>query len=251
VVLPHAVVLLDGATSLEPTVRDGGWYAEHLAQRLRRLLEDQPDADLAQLLGSAIAEVAAEHGLAPGNSPSSTAAVLRWNGHAVEALVLADSPVVAFTTDGVRVLADDRLAELPTRRRPGYRARLRDGGGYGEGHREALRAASAEVGSWRNREGGFWVAEADPSAAYQAVRASWPREHVRSVLMASDGVSCGVEEYGILPDWTDLLDLTLARGPHAVLDAVWEAEESDPDGLRWPRAKRHDDQSLVLVRFDS
>jgi hypothetical protein len=251
VVLPHAVVVLDGATSLEPTTRDGGWYAEHLSAELRRQLEERPDADLARLLASAITSVATEHGLAPGSSPSSTAALLRWDEDTVEALVLADSPVVAFTADGARVLADDRLAEVPARPRPGYRSRLRSGGGYGDGHSAALRASAAEVGRWRNREGGFWVAEAEPGAAYQAMRASWPRHQLRSVIVLSDGVSCGVEEYGILPDWNALLDLALASGPQAVVDAVWDAEKSDPDGMRWPRPKRHDDKSLVLVRFDS
>ncbi|MBB4674555.1 protein phosphatase 2C domain-containing protein [Crossiella cryophila] len=250
VVLPNAVVLLDGATRLEPGRHTGGWYAERLADRLRRQLTAQPDIDLAELLAACISQVAADHDLEPGKAPSSTVALLRWDEERVDALVLADSPVVAFTVGDVHVLNDTRLANLSVPRRTGYREQLRDGAGFSGAHVDALRASATEVGQWRNREGGFWVAEADPVAAKQAMRAHWMRDQVQAVVMASDGVSCGVEDYGVFTDWTALYDQAVQDGLHTVLDAVRKAEESDPDGRKWPRPKRHDDQSLVVVHFD-
>lgn len=248
-VLPNGVVLLDGATSLRPELKGGGWYASLLAGAIAGRLVGYPSMDLADLLAAAIRAVARDHGLAPGESPSSTVALVRWNDEVVEGLVLADSPlVVDLAAPGVRVLEDDRIAGL-RRSGPSYRDRLRAGAGYGESHEVALRSSAAEVGRWRNAPGGFWVAEADPDAAYEARRASWPRETVRRVLLASDGVACGVDDYGIFPDWSAVLDLVTAQGPDAVLDAVRAAEESDPDGTRWPRPKRHDDQALAIVDF--
>lgn len=246
-VWPRAVSVLDGATSLRPAERTGGWYAEQLSAALGPKLDT--DTDLAQLLAEAIGEVAEEHDLRAGNAPSSTVALLRWDEEAVEALVLADSPIIAFLRDGERPVTDDRLAQLRTPGGGGYRDRLRAGGGFGEEHWSALRASGDATGRWRNVEGGFWVAEADPSAAFRARRARWSREEVRSVLIASDGVSCGVEDYGIYPSWSAMLEHGLSEGPQRVLDAVRAAEESDPDGTRWPRPKRHDDQALALVRF--
>lgn len=247
VALPNAVVLLDGATAVLPGGRSGGWYASRLAGALAGRLTGYPAMDLADLLAAAILAVTRENDLVPGEAPSSTVAIARWSDDAVEGLVLADSPVVAVTDDGPEVLADERLARVP-RTGPGYRARLRDGGGYGAEHVAALRTAASNVGRLRNTEGGFWVAEADPDAAYQAVRATWPRAEVRQVLLASDGVSCGVDDYGLF-DWPGVVDLVDAQGPQAVLDAVRAAEESDPNGERWPRPKIHDDQALAVVRF--
>ncbi|MEV0676655.1 protein phosphatase 2C domain-containing protein [Actinosynnema sp. NPDC050436] len=219
VVLDNAVVLLDGATSPTPRERDGGWHSAHLAAQLRSL---DPDADLADQLADAIARLAAEHGLTPGDSPSSTVAVVRWTDDVVDALVLADSPVVVFgrTTE---VVSDDRLRDL--------------------------RGKVAEVTAWRNREGGFWVAEADPAAAHRAVRRSWPRDEVHTVLMATDGVSCGVDDYGLFADWRSVLEITSAKGPEAVLDAIREAEANDPERVRWHRPKVHDDQAFAVLRF--
>lgn len=247
VVLSNAVVLLDGATSLDPALPAGGWYASRLAGELAGRLTGYPDTDLSDLLAASIKAVARDNQLVPGASPSSTVALLRWNDTVVEGLVLADSPIVAFTAEGPSLLADDRLSAMP--RGAGYRDRLAGGAGYGEDHLVALRAAATNVGRLRNQEGGFWVAEADPDAAYQAVRTTWPRASLTTVLVASDGVSCGVDTYGVFPDWAAVRDLAARSGPLAVLDEVRAAEEADPDGTRWPRAKPHDDQALVVANF--
>lgn len=246
VVLDNAVILLDGATALEPRTHTAAWYVDHLSTELATHLHDAPTTDLRDLLAQAIAALAETHGLTPGTSPSSTVAILRWSERTVDALVLADSPIIAFTP-GPDVLADDRIATLP-RRPGGYRARLAHGNGFDPDHVAALRAAGARTGRLRNVPGGFWVAEADPAAAHQARTRSWPRADVHAVLMATDGVSCGVDDYELLT-WPDVLDLATTHGPQAVLDQVRTAERDDPAGRRWPRPKRHDDQALALIRF--
>ncbi|MFI9007024.1 hypothetical protein ACIGNX_07335 [Actinosynnema sp. NPDC053489] len=220
VVLPNAVVLLDGATSPTPRERDGGWHSWHLAEQLTRL-----DGDLADDLAAAIARLAVAHDLTPGDSPSSTVAITRWTDTAVDVLVLADSPVVVFTDAGVEVVADHRLRDL--------------------------RGEVEPITDWRNREGGWWVAEADPAAAHRAVRASFPRERVRAVLMATDGVSCGVDDYGLFADWRAVLRITSEKGPDAVLDEIRAAEAGDADRTKWRRVKVHDDQALAVIRFSA
>ncbi|WP_243790281.1 protein phosphatase 2C domain-containing protein [Saccharopolyspora gloriosae] len=251
-VLPNAVAVSDGATSLHPGARTGGWYAARLAEALEPRLA-QPEADLADLLASAIAELVVTFGLQPGASPSSTASLLRWDDEHVEALVLADSPIVLDTSDGARAVTDEQLASLRSRsgRRPGtgYRDRLRSGEGFGAGHREALGSAMQRTSQWRNVDGGFWVAEAVPEAAAHASRARIPRREVTTAMVMTDGVSCGVQDYGIYQDWSAMLAVAVRNGPDALLDQVRAAEMSDPGGVRWPRPKRHDDQALAVVRF--
>ena len=247
VVLGNAVILLDGATQLDQRTRTATWYVEHLAAQLAAQLDKNPESDLRDILATAIGTLVAEHGLAPGTSPSSTVALLRWTDEHIDALVLADSPVIAFTRTGPDVLADDRIATLP-RRSGGYRARLASGAGFTADHAVALRAAGARTGSLRNVPGGFWVAEADPAAAHQARVTRWRRAEVDTILMASDGVSCGIDDYQILT-WPQARELATAHGPQAVLDEVRKAEEADRSGSRWPRPKRHDDQALAMIRF--
>ncbi|MGW5050954.1 protein phosphatase 2C domain-containing protein [Actinokineospora sp. NPDC004072] len=221
VVLPSAVILLDGATS---TTHPGGPYAVALAAQLAGRLVAAPEVGLVEHLAGAIRAVARHHGYTPGDSPSSTVAIARWDSSSVEVLVLADSPVVVFHPDGRHtVVSDDRLRRL----RP---------------------IAPERVGELRNREGGFWVAEAVPAAAREAVVGRWALSEVSDVVLASDGVSCGVDDYGVL-DWGGVLEMARRGGLYSVLDVVRGAEEGDPDLVRWPRGKVHDDQALVWVNF--
>ncbi|WP_020501124.1 hypothetical protein [Sciscionella marina] len=247
-VLEDAVILLDGATNLVPGRRSGGWYAEQLCTELSARLRAEPDAGLVTVLETGIAEVARRFGLVPGDSPSATVAMLRVGDERVDALVLADSPIVLRTTAGIELLADERLRELP-RSGGGYRKRLAEGGGFGEGHLAALRAGAEATGRLRNVDGGFWVAEADPRAARRAMTGSWPRERVRSALLASDGVSCAVDDYEIL-DWAGVFRLLAEQGPGAVIEAVHTAELADPDGARWPRPKVSDDKALAYLDLE-
>lgn len=226
-VLGNAVVVLDGATSSRPDLPSGGWYASLLVHSLSQALRAEPQADLAVLLAESIADVARREGLKPGHSPSSTVAIARWTDDRVDGLVLADSPIVAFGPSGADPLTDDRLASL------------RDRG---------LLRTRADVNAYRNAPDGFWVAEAEPRAAAEAARHSWPRSEVEALLLATDGVAIGVDDYHLF-DWPEVLAITRASGPDAVLDAVRTAEKQDPDGARWPRAKRHDDQLLVHVEL--
>lgn len=222
--LPNAVVVLDGATTLEPVPFGPGRYAEQLGGELARGLP--PSASLPDLLGRAIGAVAARHGLRPGYTPTSTVAILRWSSSDVDVLVLGDSPVVLFDNSATpEVVSDDRLIGL------------RDAG---------LLRGGGDVASLRNVDGGFWVAGADPEAAARAVCVR--RAFVRAAMVCSDGVSIGVDEYGLFT-WADALAMARRSGPAAVLEAVRAAERADASRTRWPRGKVHDDQALALVEF--
>ena len=112
----------------------------------------------------------------------------------------------------------------------------------------AARATQEEVARHRNREGGFWVAEALPAAAEQSVQRTWAREEVEAVLLTTDGVSCGVAPYALF-DWRGGREMARAEGVQSLLDAVRAAEAEDAECARWPRTKVHDDQAAVYLDF--
>lgn len=240
VTTPYAVAVLDGASQPDPTERDGGWLAGTLARELGTRLDG--DTDPAALLAGAIASVATRYGIVPGTGPSTTVALVRWSADVLDVLVLGDSPVVVYLRDGtVAPVRDGRLAALTSDDRPATP-------GFATDRLDAWRVGHEEQRRLRNRPDGYWIAEADPAAAHHAVRASWPLREVAAVLAMTDGVSEGVEHYRVPPDWRAAL--ALARlDPARLVDAVHRAEDSDPDGVRWPRGKRHDDKAVALVEF--
>ncbi|MEV6359180.1 hypothetical protein [Nocardia asteroides] len=247
----RGVVVLDGASS---HVRDeqisGGVYAELLGTAIvRRLEERQP---VASLLAESIAEVAETLELGSlSASPSSTVAIVRADPRgraAAELLVLGDSMIIVGYSDGrQQVMCDERLGALKLPESDRYRSRLRAGTGFDQTHKALLADLQRGERRARNREGGYWIASEDPSAAHHALTAVVPLAEVEWVLLASDGVAEPVGELG--PAWSDIAQFDSSELA-ALLKRLnaWEAE-ADPDGRLMPRSKRHDDKTIAVVRF--
>jgi hypothetical protein len=239
----NAVIVLDGASHPDPTTLDGRWIADQLGEELRALLADDPNVDLRAALGNAIGVVARRHDLTPGASPSTTVNIVRWNDGTLDVLVLCDSPVVVIDRTGeTHELRDDRLGNINDEiGRPA---------GYRQDNREAWRTFVALQGQRRNKTDGYWVAEADPRAAEHAVTATWPLPAVAGVLAMTDGVSRGVDKYGVPPTWREAYELA-TKDAALLVDVVHQAELSDPVGSRWPRSKCHDDKALAVIQFNA
>ncbi|WP_242613880.1 protein phosphatase 2C domain-containing protein [Actinomadura roseirufa] len=223
---PGWVVLLDGATA-PPGVDSGcrhdpAWLARGIGGRLAALLAPEDGRPLPGLVAEAIEATAAAHAgtcdLANPDSPSATVSLLRRRDEVVEWFVLADSPIL-LDAGKVRVVRDDRVDHLPS-----YTV-------------EAVRAA-------RNSPGGFWVAAADPGAAFQGLTGEVPVRGLRRAAVLSDGASRLVERFGRM-GWDDLLGLLDEHGPRELVRRTREAEAADTI----PRVKRYDDATAVLVRF--
>ena len=248
VVTSNAVIVLDGATAREPTPVSTHQYVASLGDALRDLLDANPLRDLRRALSCAIAQTAAELNLVAGHSPSSTVSIIRAARGTVDVLVLGDSPVVIGTTHGVREITDARLAALDLPQRAEYRKRLEAGSGYDDVHRQLLAAIQRDQTAVRNTLDGYWIAEADPVAAEQAVVARREIADVRWCLLCTDGAEHPIKHLG-LDDWAGLATSSSSQ-LEAVLQTCWRWEaDVDPNAAALPRAKRHDDKSIAALVF--
>jgi hypothetical protein len=247
----NSVIVLDGVSPLESDGDRSGWYPDALGHRLAELLDANQDTDLREILAAAIADVTARHNLRPGSAPASTVAIARWGVDVLEGLVLADSPIVVFGTDGgIDILRDGRheavVAEL---RRDA--ARQNDlHGRDGDELQTLIRATRPAKLARMNRPGGYWIAEATPEAGRHAIVRRWPIDTVSALLAVTDGVSAGIDDYRVVPSWPAALDLTRRQGLNGLLQTIHQAEARDPHGRRWPRPKTHDDKAAALVDFE-
>ncbi|MER5335003.1 hypothetical protein [Micromonospora sp. NPDC002717] len=249
------VGVLDGATVPEGfdtgCVHGPAWYVRHLAARLGLAEAIRPTATLMSNLAAAILAVRSDHGdecdLGHPGTPSSTVCLLRDGGDHLDYLVLCDSPLVLEAGGRVSVVTDDRLDAAMAEVRA--TAAAVPAGPADRATR--LRQAVAVQRERMNRTHGYWVAAADPDAAFHAVTGTLPLRGpgaVRRAALLSDGASAVVEQFGLL-DWAGLLDVVSADGPGALLDRVRAAERDHPDRLR--RHKPADDASVVLCEFDT
>ncbi|MGD0607918.1 MAG: hypothetical protein ABSA53_30565 [Streptosporangiaceae bacterium] len=244
----NAVVVLDGASAIQPVSVPPDVYADHLGASIAAALTARPEAALASILVEAIGTAASSLGLTGDDCPSSTVAMARSADGLVDLLVLGDSFIFYDTGSGAAVLTDDRLAELCLPEQRQYRERLQSGGGYDDTHWATLRRLQREQRKRRNRRAGYWIAEKDPAAAGHARTLTLPVSATAWVVLATDGAVDTAQHLG-LADWP-----AIAHYDQAALTRLlqrchdWE-EHTDPGGQRFPRAKRHDDKTIASVRI--
>ncbi|MDC5697282.1 hypothetical protein OO014_08430 [Intrasporangium calvum] len=240
----NAVIVLDGASAFLNHGVSAATYVDSLGASLTQLVRASPDADLTEILRDAIARTRDALDLIPGRAPSSTVAIARATAEAVDLLVLGDSQVA--TPKGT--VRDDRLAHVAPDQRKAYRTWLAEGHGYDDTLRGLLHELQAEQIRYRNRPGGYWIAEADPNAAQHAITSQLTIAAVPWLVVATDGAYKPMGYLG-LDNWA-----TLAHATPNQLSAVlmqcqqWEAQE-DPDGAALPRAKRHDDKTIAACQL--
>jgi hypothetical protein len=248
------VGVLDGATVPDGfdtgCVHGPAWYVRHLAARLALAAAARPTATLAGHLAAAILAVRSDHedhcDLDHPGTPSSTVCLLRHAGLHVDYLVLCDSPLVIDLGDRVDLVADRRLAEAATHVRQTAAALT----GPEVDPATAFRRATQLQRRAMNQTHGYWVAAADPDAAFHALAGDLPLagpNRVRRAALLTDGATGAVERFGLF-DWRGLLDLVERDGPGELIRRVRVAEQYD--GRRGgARFKRYDDASVVLCRF--
>lgn len=233
-----AAVVLDGVTTFGgPAVscRHGtSWYVSHLGARLLAGAA-APGLGLEAALANAIGAVAALHGglcdLSDVAAPSAAVAMVRLGDSGAEYLVLSDVTVAVDHEAGISVATDDRVAATVSD--------LVAPGTAGSAVMERRRR-------YRNTEGGYWVAAADPAAAGHAVTGRFPLAAVHRIVLLTDGASRLVAPFGRL-GWGSLAALADESGPSAVIERVRSAEADDPECRRWPRFKVSDDATVAVL----
>lgn len=246
---PDMVVVLDGATARLDTgcVHGIAWYANKLGGAIVTEAADHHKS-LPDVLATAIRDVAALHpdcDLNHPGTPSAAVGILRRQNGSLDLLVLADVTIALSRVDGpVTVITDDRVDKIATAEREHALAYAADQPGRDDALKEMKRAQLA----LRNRRGGYFVAAADPDAAYQAYTETVRASEISEAAILTDGAAIAVTLLGLL-NWQDLISFLASSGPSALLRNVKAAELSDSNLSRWPRMKVCDDATAAYVQL--
>ena len=249
-------VVADGATA--PATLNSGcshdprWYAKRLVTCAALAHVMNPEAPLPDTLSRAIESTTKVHADScdtnhPG-TPSATVVMFRSSRSSLQWLVLGDATLVLELDGDLQVVTDQRLGRTSQREREAVLA-----GGNADGLRaERIAALSQAQRRFRNVPGGFWVAAADPTAAYHSLTGELsigPSTSWRAALL-TDGASAAVDTY-TLTDWGGALDAMAKSGPSDFLRAIRAVEASDPDASVHPRIKPSDDATAIYVAGES
>lgn len=243
-----AAVLLDGAggpVSLNNGCSHGTtWFVRrlgaHLLHTMLTTAEDLPD-----LLTHAITDVGAAHpacDLRHHGTPSTTVVLLRRADPDIwEYLVLSDSTLVLVTNQGVQTISDKRIDDVAIVEKQ----RMESHPLGSDEHYQARLAKVNRERDWRNRDGGYWTAASDPGVTAHAITGTV--HHLQRAVLFTDGA----ERWMHFTNRTiqELLTSLDEQGPASILTQVRAHEDADPKGRILPRAKHHDDATIVDIHL--
>ncbi|NUT34049.1 MAG: hypothetical protein HOV79_13360 [Hamadaea sp.] len=245
------VGVLDGVTQAEGVesgcVHGAAWYVQRLSARLVEHYSAQPNRSLADLLTDSIAAVRGDHpdcDLTRPATPAATVCLVCVGDERVDYLVLCDATLVIESEGGdILTVTDDRFQQVLARlhQRTTALHTVDDALSVNRGY---------TPGKWEyiNREGGYWIAAADPSAAAHAITGTLAREGEASpsrIALLSDGAACAVDSLGILT-WAGLFKVLSEDGPSELIRQVRDAERTRQSAGHIT-GKPHDDATAAVL----
>jgi len=253
----HAAVVMDGATmlgdGLMPGPSDAQWIAQFGARRLMAHLSDgdgarkavratladaqksfealrrHPPEEVWQTpCGSMMLAVRNEDGLE-----------FLWFGDCAALIKRGDAPVVT-----IGETFDKRAAEAERARWMAKEKNLSPASGLSRPEFiDALRTARNRINS-----GNYWLFSPDVKVASHASRRVMKIEPGSTVLLATDGLLALASDYGAYSA-DSLMAAAMDKGLAALGQELRAIESSDSGGDKFPRFKKSDDATALLLRI--
>ena len=255
---PGGAVVLDGATPLSeplmPGKSDAAWLAGFGVRRLMSHLKagDSPRGALRHTLADAERSFAGLRRRAPTERyelpcasmmlavPNDEGFDALWYGDC-SALVLrpgGDSEVVGIamlarvseSQNAARLMAEKNLAPVEALQRDDILPYFRD--------------SRAKV----NTPGGTWLFSPVAAASEHVAHLKLSAPAGTLLLLASDGFLALTSDYGCY-DAAGLVAAARDKGLKALAEELREIEEGDPEGRQFPRFKKSDDATAILLKL--
>jgi hypothetical protein len=256
---PNFAVVFDGATplseSLLPGPSDAQWIARFGANRLAAHAEGRVGTPRDWLRKAAADASASFRALrrrapeAPHQNPLASLMGVAVVGSGLEALWFGDCALIAKNSAGrVRLIGDTvarRDAERArVRKMAGAAGRSPTAAGLRAEFLPALRAARDHVNSPR----GGWLFAPDPACAEHAHSQALKAAAGDLLLLATDGFLTLISDYERY-DPKGLIEAAEADGLERLGRELRRIERADPDGKNYPRFKKSDDATAILLRI--
>jgi Protein phosphatase 2C len=258
-----AAFVIDGATGLgepvmAPPASDAAWLAQHACQFLEEhLTAERAIADVVRALCTTARErffnAAGQAEIARYRYPNAAFQMLRITDRGIETAGLADCTLILRDGVGGMHRFSGSRGGRDNEQRAAKRAIAQSGGfnAAGEGFRatgtlDELRRKRARLNSDPD---GVWTLGVVPEACAH-LRIEQLAVAMPAVgMLCSDGFADLVDNYQACTE-ADLIARAETEGLAALLQQLRHIERVvDPEGVRFPRYKRSDDASAILVRI--
>jgi hypothetical protein len=249
-----AAIVLDGATPLGDAVMpgksDAAWIAQFGARRVLAHIRDGegPRHALRGALADTEKSFNALRLRDPEDvwqTPAASMMLAAQTGEGVEFLWYGDCAALVAQGDGpVTVVGEsfDRKSRESESARAAAIASNKPATAR-EHHMDGLRARRNRINS-----GSYWLFTPSEKAASHAARRVLKLKSGAVILLASDGFLALASDYGAYGA-DSLMQAAMDRGLDVLGEELRAIEEADADGVKFPRFKKSDDATALLLRM--
>jgi hypothetical protein len=254
----NAAVVLDGATNLGeallPGESDAAWIARFAARRLMAHCQEgaAPLDALRTTLGDAEKSFVGLRRRPPKENyenPYASMMFVRATEKGIEALWFGDCvALVKRPGSDVEIAGDAFDKRAAESRRVAMLARAKGLAPAAGINRPEFLSALRTARNSVNTDKGGWLFGPNAQAADHVRGTHIDAPAGTSLLLASDGFLALASDYGLY-DAASLVEAARTRGLETLGRELRLTEEADPEGLRFPRFKKSDDATAVLLRL--
>ncbi|MFC5652973.1 protein phosphatase 2C domain-containing protein [Paenibacillus solisilvae] len=257
--------VIDGASSLIPYKRPSGETGGYLAAQITAdYFNERSGSDIAEgahglleafeAVNAQLREQMIESGVSLERKEdlwSACGAVVRVKPRWIEFAQLGDCMIAVYYMDGtIRIVTQDQVAHVDDRSKAVWAQGIAEGITAGDQLRHYVLPQIISGRSLANSPGGYSVLNGDPHFADYAEYGRISRTNVRALLLFSDGLyvpkPAGISDKD---GAVEVASLVQEKGVLPFIQWLTELEESDPDGLQFPRMKRSDDKSAIWIEL--
>jgi hypothetical protein len=256
-----AAFVIDGATGLgDPVIAssDAAWLAEHARRFFEMHLKPEGAIgdvvrDLCTAARDAFFAIAGTAEIERYRYPNAAFQSLRLTADGIETSGLADCKLMLRDASGQVLRRSGSRAARDNEQKAARRAIAASGGfnTAGEGFRaaETLDDLRRRRGRFNSEPAGAWTLGLAPEAGAHLLTDVRPVRLPAVALLCTDGFGDLVDNYQACTD-EGLIARAETEGLRMLLEELRHIERVvDPDGVQFPRYKRCDDASAVLVRI--
>lgn len=248
--------VIDGVSAMGKSVLESNTTSGYIASRIlaEALQAEKLDPDLRETVMRANAELRERMDAAGVEIASkwklwsAVFAIFRVHSRTIEFVQSGDCMLFARYRDGsVRVLTYNRVAEFDLATLNLKHRLMEENVLSPEEVGEKVRQQSMLNRGQANRPDGYSVMNGDPELAWAMEYGSISRSGIRRLYAVTDGMFHFIENSSDPLKWERFLDRLDELGIERYIEQLVEEENLDPDCRLYPRHKKSDDKSAVIV----
>ena len=250
--------VLDGSTSLVPFESNDGKTGGFLASRfVKEHIESLDESScLHSVLDRAnhyLGEEMKNHGIAIDEKERlwcTAASIVQVTEHHLYFAQTGDTMILAVYEDGIRVLTQPQIEHVDRKALEKWIKMIQSGVHFQEELFAEIKEQLKENRYLANTREGYGVLNGEFDAVEFVEYGRVNRQGLLHVLLFTDGLFLPKE---VVPDeahyWEFITNMLVRKGLKGYIDDLVALEETDPECIQYPRFKKSDDKTVMMLSF--